>query len=71
MHAITRRKYANFYSMSTMVEYEDNINEVVDLFCRKLGELAQRKKVIDFTHWLQCYAFDVIAKITVMETRDQ
>ncbi|KAM6523089.1 hypothetical protein FSOLCH5_003708 [Fusarium solani] len=68
LHAAARRKYANFYAMSSLVQYEDYINEVVDLFCHKLDGLALEKKTIDFTHWLQCYAFDVIAKITVTKT---
>lgn len=67
-HAIVRRKYANYYSMSSLVEYEDYIDEVVDVFCHKLEELAESKSAIDLGHWLQCYAFDVIAKITVMYT---
>lgn len=66
-HAGLRRKYANFYSMSTLVEYEDYIDEVVDVFCHKLDDFAADRSVINFGHWLQCYAFDVIAKITVRE----
>jgi hypothetical protein len=64
-HAELRRKFQNFYAMSTLVQYEGHINECVSKFTEKLDQYSASGKVLDFGHWLQCYAFDVITKITV------
>ncbi|KAK5064352.1 hypothetical protein LTR84_000185 [Exophiala bonariae] len=67
VHASVRRQYASYFAMSSVVGYEDYIDNVTDVFCAKLEEYAAAATVIDFGHWLQCYAFDVIAKITFGE----
>ncbi|KAK5064363.1 hypothetical protein LTR84_000196 [Exophiala bonariae] len=63
-HAELRRRFNNFYAMSTLVQYESHVNECISRFSEKLKEFSESKEHIDIAHWLQCYAFDVITKIT-------
>jgi cytochrome P450 len=63
-HAIQRRKFASSYSMSSIVGYEKFVNNCTSLLGQRFSEIALSGKTIDFQHWLQCYAFDVIGEIT-------
>lgn len=63
-HAFQRRKFANSYTMSSMVGYEGLVNDCMDLIAQRFSELAKVGKTFDLAHWLQCYAFDVIGDIT-------
>ncbi|KFY96163.1 hypothetical protein V498_02853, partial [Pseudogymnoascus sp. VKM F-4517 (FW-2822)] len=51
-HGVQRRKFASAYSMSSLVGYEPFVNN------------SQTGQNINFAHWFQCYAFDVIGEIT-------
>lgn len=64
-HGQERRKYAAAYTMSTMLSYEAHVDECIEILDKKFREFSSTQKVIDFGHWMQCYAFDVIGKITV------
>lgn len=50
--------------MSSLVGYEEFVNNCSSLLTQRFSEVAASGKVIDFQHWLQCYAFDVIGEIT-------
>ena len=50
--------------MSSLIGYEQFVNNCSSLLTQRFSELASSGKVIDFQHWLQCYAFDVIGEIT-------
>ncbi|KAI4592526.1 hypothetical protein KJ359_011108 [Pestalotiopsis sp. 9143b] len=63
-HGQERRKYAAAYTMSTMLSYEAHVDKCIEVLDRKFREFSSTQKVIDFGHWMQCYAFDVIGKIT-------
>ncbi|TVY12611.1 Pisatin demethylase [Lachnellula arida] len=63
-HAFQRRKFASAYSMSTLVSYEQYVNDCTALLIQRFDELAHSHQIINFYHWLQCYAFDVIGEIT-------
>ncbi|RDW71427.1 hypothetical protein BP6252_07990 [Coleophoma cylindrospora] len=63
-HAFQRRKFAALYTMSSMVGYENLVNDCMDLINQRFSELAKLGKSFDLAHWLQCYAFDVIGDIT-------
>lgn len=63
-HAETRKRFQNLYSMTSLVSYEPFVDECTDIFSQRLTEIAQSGKSMDLGHWLQCYAFDVIACIT-------
>jgi hypothetical protein len=63
-HAETRRRFQGLYSMSSLISYENYVNECTDILQQRLSEFAKHSSIIDMTHWLQCYAFDVIGYIT-------
>jgi cytochrome P450 len=63
-HAIQRRKFSSLYSMTSLVGHEPAVNNCIALFTSRFYEIADTGKVIDFQHYLQCYAFDVIGEIT-------
>lgn len=63
-HAETRRRFQGLYSMSSLLSYENYVNECTDILQQRLSEFAKHSSIIDMTHWLQCYAFDVIGNIT-------
>jgi cytochrome P450 len=63
-HASQRRKFASAYTMTSLVEYEPCVNECTTILAQPFGELAAHSHTIDFGHWLQFYAFDVISLIT-------
>lgn len=66
-HLDARRKVSNVYSMSTMVSYEPYVDECTSVLCQRLDEFAAKSsaEAVNMAHWFQCYAFDVIGKITV------
>lgn len=63
-HAKFRRSVAHAFSMGSMVQYEDRVTATSRLF---LDETAKRHAdtgvPLDFTLWLQYFAFDVIHEI--------
>ncbi|KAK4098563.1 cytochrome P450 [Parathielavia hyrcaniae] len=66
-HAGARRKIATIYSMSSLVQLEAFVDDCTAVLKQRLGEIANTGTSIDVSHWMQCYAFDVIGKITVGE----
>ncbi|KAK1842043.1 cytochrome p450 pisatin [Colletotrichum chrysophilum] len=64
VHSAMRRQVANVYSMSNMVSYEPYVDECTDIFAQRFSEISDEGRVIDLGHWFQCYALDVIGKIT-------
>ncbi|KAL5603879.1 hypothetical protein FOVSG1_006629 [Fusarium oxysporum f. sp. vasinfectum] len=65
LHAQARRGVANMYALSVLVHYEPAARECVALITQRFHELADKGTVINLHYWLQMYAFDVIAQITV------
>lgn len=65
-HADNKRVYQSAYSMTALVQYEPYVDECSDLFIRRLEEKSGGEAV-DLSHWLQCFAFDVIGKVTYAE----
>ncbi|KAI0198870.1 cytochrome P450 [Astrocystis sublimbata] len=66
-HAATRRQLQSTYSMTSLVSYEPYVDACVDLLVLRLREMSTNNLSGDFpdmSHWLQCYALDVIAQIT-------
>jgi hypothetical protein len=63
-HSETRRKFQSLYSMSSLLSYESYVDECTEILVQRLSELACKGASINFTHWLRCYAFDVIGDIT-------
>lgn len=50
--------------MSTLVSYEQYVDNCTSLLTQRFHELSHSNQIIDLYHWLQCYAFDVIGEIT-------
>ncbi|KFZ14545.1 hypothetical protein V501_03179 [Pseudogymnoascus sp. VKM F-4519 (FW-2642)] len=64
-HAASRRKVASAYSMTALAQLEPLVDECYVVLRDRFIEFADRGKVVDMAHWMQCYAFDVIGEITV------
>jgi len=64
-HAETRRKVANLYSMTSLLQLEPFVTSCTEKLVEKFEEFATSKQTFDMQHWLQCYAFDMIGLITV------
>ncbi|KAK0389342.1 hypothetical protein NLU13_2917 [Sarocladium strictum] len=65
VHAQDRRKIAAAYSMTNLVQLEPFIDDCTGLLEHRLNELAEANTAMDVSHWMQCYAFDVIGKMTL------
>lgn len=63
-HAYVKRQCQGIYSLSSLVKYETHIDDCMDVFLQRLGELAERDEPVDMFNWLQFYAFDVISNLT-------
>ena len=64
-HANLRRSVNSAFSMSSLVQYEPFVNEVIDVFLTQTERLyATTGDVCDFAKWLQYFAFDVIGQMT-------
>ncbi|KAJ9481789.1 hypothetical protein VN97_g11670 [Penicillium thymicola] len=50
--------------VTSLLAYEPFVDNCIDIFKQRLAEFATRGQLIDMSHWLQCYAFDVIGQIT-------
>ena len=50
--------------MTSLIEYAPCVNECTTILAQRFGELAAYSHTVNFGHWLQCYAFDVISLIT-------
>jgi Cytochrome P450 len=55
-HSANRRKVANAYSMTALVEMEQFVDKCSAIFMQRLGEFADSNAAFDMGHWLQCYA---------------
>ncbi|KAK5106449.1 hypothetical protein LTS08_000568 [Lithohypha guttulata] len=64
-HANLRRSVNSAFSMSALVQYEPNVNEVIDVFLERTRQVYAAPGIVaDFALWLQYFAFDVIGQIT-------
>jgi hypothetical protein len=50
--------------MSSLVSYEEFVDQSADVFFQRLGEFADRDVTFNLGEWFQFYAFDVIGQIT-------
>lgn len=51
--------------MSTMIAYEPAVDRMTAILCNKFDDFTKRKNWVDVPEFMQLYAFDVIADITV------
>ncbi|KAJ5174147.1 uncharacterized protein N7482_000024, partial [Penicillium canariense] len=64
-HAINRRYVAGFFSLTNQLKMEEQVQNCIAKIDGKFREIAMGEQAVNLTTWLQCYAFDVIAEITV------
>lgn len=64
-HSELRRKVVSAYSMSSLVSYEPYVDECTTTLIQRLSELASSGVAFNMGHWFQCYALEMIRKITV------
>ncbi|KAL4863247.1 hypothetical protein BDV12DRAFT_177740 [Aspergillus spectabilis] len=63
-HSETRKRFSSLYSMSSLVHYEEFVDQSADVFFQRLSEFAERDVKFNLGEWFQFYAFDVIGQIT-------
>jgi len=68
IHAQARRKVAAAYSMTNLVQLEPFIDKCSAVLRDRLEEFARAGTAVEISHWMQCYAFDVIGMMTVRRT---
>ncbi|GME34413.1 Cytochrome P450 [Neofusicoccum parvum] len=65
VHSMNRRKVAPLYSMTAVLRMEEPVNEAIEVFEKSLRHIANSELDINLQWWLQCFAFDAIAAISV------
>ncbi|KAF1817103.1 cytochrome P450 [Eremomyces bilateralis CBS 781.70] len=60
VHGQRRRIVNSLYSMTSVMESEGCIDQVSELFLRRMDDLAGEGKFFDLATWFQFYAFEVI-----------
>lgn len=71
-HDAVRRSVSSAFSMTTMVQYEEKVNDTISVFFKQLESRfdgrAGDEGVVDFPTWLHYFADDAITKITYGES---
>jgi hypothetical protein len=67
-HRALKKGVANKYSLSSIKEFEPQVNDCTNKFASILHEYADSNQIFDLGTWLQWYAFDVIGTITFTRT---
>ncbi|KAK5035466.1 hypothetical protein LTS07_002904 [Exophiala sideris] len=63
-HAAHRRQIASLYAVTSLLKMEPNVDECIFELDARFEEISRTGNVINLQWWLQCYAFDVIGRIT-------
>ncbi len=67
-HAHLKRASVNAYSMTTLVDLEPYVENVVQLFLRRIDEVSEGgKKPFDISTWLQYFSFDALGEVNFSE----
>lgn len=64
-HSLMRRKTAALYSMTTLLSYESAVDDQNIVLEKKFRDFAKQEQEINVPSFMQLYAFDVVANITV------
>ncbi|OTA33990.1 hypothetical protein BTJ68_05507 [Hortaea werneckii EXF-2000] len=62
IHGEQRRLVSRAYSMDALKEYEQYVDDAVEVFLDHMSE--RQNQVVDMGNWVQLFAFDVIGEIT-------
>ncbi|KAH6723524.1 cytochrome protein [Leptodontidium sp. MPI-SDFR-AT-0119] len=65
VHAQKRRKIADLYSMTTVVAYEPQVDDMIALLVRKFTEFSNAKRTVSLPTMLLYFTFDVIGTVTI------
>jgi hypothetical protein len=63
-HKLLKQAVSSKFSLSTLNQFEAQVNECSNLFISIMHEYAESGQIMDLGQWLQWYAFDVIGAIT-------
>ncbi|RSL84570.1 hypothetical protein CEP51_003790 [Fusarium floridanum] len=64
-HATLRKQIASVYTMSALLSYENLVDAQTTIMKEKMQGFANQGDIIDLPQFLQFYAFDVVATITI------
>jgi cytochrome P450 len=62
-HARYRKIVGPAYQMGHILKNEASIDDCTNLFVKRLREFSARKQFMDFGHWLEMFAYDVIGRV--------
>jgi hypothetical protein len=62
-HSQRKRIHANIWSMTSVLEMEKYIDELVELFLFKMGRLADEKELMDVGLWTWRFTYDIIGEL--------
>ncbi|KAF2169488.1 hypothetical protein M409DRAFT_20702 [Zasmidium cellare ATCC 36951] len=63
IHAYLRKRVSAAYSMSSMLKYEDYMQECLDLMLQKLKKHAKAGNEVDMAKWAGYLAFDTVGSL--------
>jgi cytochrome P450 len=67
-HSRHRKIVGPVYQMANILKNEASIDDCINLFVRRLHEFADRKQELDFGHWLEMLAYDIIGRVQFGQT---
>jgi Cytochrome P450 len=62
-HAAERRLIANAYSLSSLLELERFVDDMIEEFAVRLRMFANSPTPINMGFWMQAFAFDVVGEL--------
>jgi len=62
-HSQRKRIHGNIWSMTSVLEMEGYIDELVALFMRKMGRLADKNELMNVGLWTWRYTFDIVGTL--------
>lgn len=65
VHSGMRKGMSQFYSMTAIKSYEPFVDKCVAVLQEHFDRFASDSTSIDVQRWMQAYAFDVVAELTV------
>ena len=63
-HAANKRMISNSYSMNAVVELDSFVQRPTDRLIARMEEFADSKKPMNFSDWMQWFAFDVMGEVS-------
>jgi cytochrome P450 len=62
-HASYRAIVGPVYALSSVLKNESAIDDCTTLFVARISDFAKERKALDFGHYLEMYAYDVIGRV--------